>query len=192
MSKCKQQIASAAASLIYEEGYDYEIAKHKASSSFACTKMPKNSEVYAELLNYVKTTALEKNQQLFLIQKQIALEAMQFLNDYRPLIVGQLLDGIAAPYTAIKLHLFASTHEEVIFFLEQKKISYETHELTLKMGKHYIQYPSLSFFVDKTQLELIIFPDDRQHKIAPISPINNKPMKRITAKKFQTITGLNK
>ncbi len=192
MCKYKQQIASVAASLIYEEGYGYELAKQKASLGFNDIDIPKNSDIYIELKNYVKTIALEKNKQLFRIQKQIALEAMQFLKDYQPVITGQLLDGIAAPYTAIMLHLFASTHEEVMLFLKQKQIPYESDEVILKMGKQYIRYPSLRFIVDNTLLELIIFPNDRRHRVAPISPINNKPMKRIKFDKLQEIHSLSK
>ncbi len=183
----KQQIAIAAATLIYEDGHDYDSAKRKASLGFAESDIPKNSDIHAELIRYASNIATEENARQLKIQQKIALEAMQFLDEYQPLIVGQILDNIAAPHTGITLHLSASTHEEVMFFLEKHSIPFEMTETTLRRAKTYIQYPCLSFLVDSTAVELIIFPEERGHRAAPTSTITDKPMKRLTQKKFQSL-----
>ena len=181
----KQQIASDAASLIYENGYDYYSAKQKSCSGFINSDTPSNAEIHEALLDYVKNIAPEENQSQLKIQRKIALEAMTFLADYEPLLTGLLLDNIASPHIAITLHLFASTHEEVMFFLSNKEIPYETEEATLKIAKGYTQYPCISFFVDDTKLELIIFPNERGHRQPPVSAVTDKAMKRVTIKNFK-------
>ena len=50
-----------------------------------------------------------------------------------------------------------------------------------------MQYHSINFLVDETHLELVIFPNERSYKIAPISSITEKAMKRFSLKKFQKL-----
>ena len=140
ITNTKQQIAVSAASLIYEEGHDYHSAKQKASLGFSEYDIPKNVEIHAELINYANTVAREENTKNLVLQQQIAIEAMQFLSDYEPCIVGQLTEGIASPHAIITLHLFASTHEDVMFFLDTQTIPYEMDEVT-KNGKWFYAIP---------------------------------------------------
>ena len=183
----KQQIAADAAHLIYEDGHDYYTAKQKARLGFIDNDIPNNAEIYAALLHYSQTIAPEENLRQLKIQRKIALEAMAFLTEFDALLTGQLLDSIASPHSCITLHLFASTHEEVMFFLDNKEIPYETNEAILKVGKGYLQYPCINFFVDNTKLELIIFPNERGHKVPPTSSITEKAMKRLSIKQFQKL-----
>ena len=183
----KQQIAADAARLIYEDGHDYYSAKQKASLGFLDADIPSNSEIHTALVYYSQTIAPEENSRQLKIQRKIALEAMEFLADFDTLLTGQLLDDIACPHCCITLHLFVSTHEEVMFFLDDKEIPYETDEAILKVGKGYTQYPCISFFVDNTKLELVIFPNERGHKVPPTSSITEKAMKRISIHKFRKL-----
>ena len=181
----KQQIAASAASLIYEEGYDYYTAKQKASAGFPRCDVPKNSDIHAALLQYAATVAKEENKKNLPIQRQIILEAMKFLADYQPQFVGSLVEDVASPHATLTLHLFASAHEEVMFFLDSHSIPYEMDEVILKMAKGMAQYPSIGFFVDDTRIELIIFPNERGYNAAPISSITEKAMKRFSLKKLR-------
>ena len=181
----KQQIATDAARLIYEDGHDYYSAKQKASLGFFDADIPSNLEVHVALLHYSQTIAPEENSRQLKVQRKIALEAMAFLADFDALLTGQLLDDIASPHCCITLHLFASTHEEVMFFLDNKEIPYETDEAILKVGKGYTQYPCIRFFVDNTKLELVIFPNEQGHKVPPTSSITEKAMKRVSIHKFR-------
>lgn len=183
-----QQIAKNAASLIYEEGLDYHSAKQRAGAGFPESHLPKNRDIHTALLHYANTLAKEENKQRLATQRQIIIEAMQFLADYEPCVVSAVTDGIASPHATLCLHLFASAHEEVMFFLDNNAIPYETDEVMLKMAMGFMQYPTIDFFVDDTHLELIIFPNERGHRAAPISSITEKAMKRFSLSQFQQLS----
>jgi hypothetical protein len=182
----KKQRLQAIAQLVYDEGVtDFQLAKKKAMETFpiARTDIPGNDELFQAIKEYADTVATEANQALLKIHQQIALEAMQFFADYEPAVTDYLAAGIASPHLPITLHLFASSPEEVIFFLEQNNMPYRLFDARLLTGKDYEIFMGVRFLVDDTEVELVVFSLDDKRKTV-LSSVTGERFKRLNIKKF--------
>lgn len=125
----RQSIASAAARLMAEDGIgDYGRAKRKAARNLGATQsdaLPSNEEVQAELRAYQSLFQDEEQAERLHELRHAALEAMQFLQDFRPYLTGAVLDGTAGRYAEVELDLFADSAKDVEIFLLSRNISYE-------------------------------------------------------------------
>lgn len=128
-SHLRQSIASAAARLMAEDGIgDYGQAKRKAAKNLGLGEgdaLPSNEEVEAELRAY-QALFQDEEQPLRLRElRKSALDAMEFLADFRPYLTGAVLDGTAGRYAEIEIELFADSAKDVEIFLLSNSISYE-------------------------------------------------------------------
>lgn len=128
-SHLRQSIASAAARLMAEDGIgDYGQAKRKAAKSLGMgdgEALPSNDEVEAELRAYQALYQDEEQTERLRELRQMALEAMEFLADFRPYLTGAVLDGTAGRYAEIEMEVFADSAKDVEIFLLSRNISYE-------------------------------------------------------------------
>ncbi|MEE9352079.1 MAG: hypothetical protein V3U78_07455 [Thiotrichaceae bacterium] len=186
----RELIASEAARLLYEEGYrDYFLAKQKAAQRLGCltdkASQPSNQEVHNALIQRRQTLATEK-ENLHLVEiRQVTIEAMEFLHPYSPALVGSVMDGTAGVHSPATLHLFANTAEEVMFFLEDNKIPFQTHEQSFRLRGKQEAYPLLRFYADDYEIELIVF---EMGSPAPLSSVTGKAMKRLSIDGVRELT----
>jgi 3'-phosphoadenosine 5'-phosphosulfate sulfotransferase (PAPS reductase)/FAD synthetase len=138
-------------------------------------------EIDHALKEYSTLFASEKNKQHLEELRKIAIEAMGFLKDYSPYLTGRVMEGTAGLHTPITLHLFAETAEEIMFFMGDNNIPFQTHEQHFIVKNKKEKIPLLVFYVDDIEVELLLFQDENRH-IAPISNITGKKMKRIAIK----------
>lgn len=128
-SHLRLSIASAAARLMAEDGIgDYGQAKRKAAKGLGATNseaLPSNEEVEAELRAYQALFQDGEQTERLRELRQAALEAMEFLQDFRPYLTGAVLDGTAGRYAEIEIELFADSAKDVEIFLLSSNISYE-------------------------------------------------------------------
>lgn len=128
-SHLRQSIASAAARLMAEDGIgDYGQAKRKAAKNMGMgdgEALPSNEEVEAELRAYQSLYQDEEQTERLRELRQAALEAMEFLADFRPYLTGAVLDGTAGRYAQIEIEVFADSAKDVEIFLLSRNISYE-------------------------------------------------------------------
>jgi hypothetical protein len=129
-SYLRQSIASAAARLMAEDGVgDYGQAKRKAAKTLGAIDseaLPSNEEVEVELRAYQTLFQDEEQTERLRELRQAALEAMEFLEDFRPYLTGAVLDGTAGRYAEIEIELFADSAKDVEIFLLSRNISYES------------------------------------------------------------------
>jgi hypothetical protein len=128
-SHLRQSIASAAARLMAEDGIgDYGQAKRKAAKNLGAGEgdaLPSNEEVEAELRTYQALFQDEEQTERLRELRKSALDAMEFLSDFRPYLTGAVLDGTAGRYAEIEIELFADSAKDVEIFLLSNNISYE-------------------------------------------------------------------
>jgi hypothetical protein len=128
-SHLRQSIASAAARLMAEEGIgDYGQAKRKAARNLGAGEgdaLPSNDEVEAELRIYQSLFQDEEQTERLRELRGIALEAMDFMAEFRPYLTGAVLNGTAGRYAEIEIELFADSAKDVEIFLLSRDISYE-------------------------------------------------------------------
>lgn len=185
----RQLIADEAARLLYEEGYrDYLVAKMKAAERLGCAhdkaNQPTNREIHAAILLRRELHASEEEAKHLRELRQVALEAMEFLQGFSPLLAGAVVDGSAGIYSPVTLHLFASSPEEVMFFLQDHKLPFQTHERSYKVHGRQTYYPLLRFYADDFEVELVIF---EEGSAAPTSHIDGKRMQRMTTKEVRAL-----
>ncbi|QTR52430.1 hypothetical protein [Thiothrix unzii] len=185
-------VAEEAARLIYEEGFrDYRLAKLRAAEQLGAstpTAQPTNEEIETAIHERIRLFDADTQPKLLQQHREVALEAMDFLQTYHPYLTGAALEGITSPHSAVTLLLGADSAEEVMFFLEDHKIPFQTHDRRVRFGSKKPEYfPLLRFYVDEIEVELMIFPHNDRFTQAPISPVTGKAMKRADRKKVAAL-----
>lgn len=188
----RQLVAEEAARLIYEEGYrDYRLAKQKAATRMGASPngkhQPSNEEVEIALRAYISLFADEEQLPILRQHREIAVEAMEFLQDFNPWLTGPALEGTAGPHSAVTLYLVANRAEDIIFFMEEQSMPFQTHERKVRFGKKQDYYPLLRFYADDVEVELMIFPDSTQNQGVPISPITGRGVQRANLQKVKAL-----
>lgn len=188
----RQLVADETARLLYEEGYrDYRVAKQKAAQRLGADNQaknqPSNEEIAQALQDYVQFLDPVEHQANLKLHREIALEAMEFLQPFQPYLTGSALEGTSGPLSAVTLHLSANRAEDVIFHLEEQNIPFQIQERKVKAGKKQDYFPLLRLYVDNVEVELMIFPDDGYASISALNSMTGKALKRADAKRLQEI-----
>jgi hypothetical protein len=179
----RQRLAQQAAQILLDRGAkDFQLAKQKAAQQLGVTdtkSLPSNHEIESALMEYQRIFRAETQPEELKQLRNIAIEAMKFLRNFNPRLVGSVLSGTADAHSVIRLHLFADTIESVGFYLLDNKIPHKLSQRRLKINaEQFENYSAYEFMVDDAALELIVFlPRQKQ---APLSPVDGKPMKRAT------------
>ena len=181
-SELRRRIALEAARLISESGIrDFAMAKRKAAErlgAFDDGSLPKNIEIEEALREHQRLFQADDHPQLVRALREAAREAMQFFSHFDPRLVGAVLEGTADRYSAVCLHLFADTPEEVLIALDEQGIDYTESARRLRMSRDIqVEFPVLQVMRDGTAFDLTIFPRDAIRQ-APLDRVDEKPMRR--------------
>ena len=181
-SRTRILLAQESARIMAEEGIrDFGQAKRKAAGRLGVTSralLPGNVEIEQALLEYQRLFKSGEQHDRLRILRETAVEAMRFFARFRPRLVGPVLTGTAGPGSGVNLHLFADTPEEVVMFLLDHDIPFETTERRLKVGKgEYGFFPVYSFGAGEVGVELTVF-ERKAEREAPRSPVDGRPMHR--------------
>ncbi|MCY0871875.1 MAG: nucleotidyltransferase [Acidithiobacillus caldus] len=191
-SRLRRLLAVESARIMAEEGIaDYRFAKEKAArrlgSGSTQQDWPSNSEIQAELKARLQLFHGESQPLELRRLREVALEAMGWLKDFRPLLAGAVLNGTATRHSAIVLHLFADSPESVIFFLMDQQVAYEEGWQRLHFGDEAPQeYPQIRMTRGGAELRLVIFAPDEDRR-RPASAVDGKPLQRVNAQQLQRL-----
>jgi hypothetical protein len=181
----RQRIAMEAARLMAEHGIkDYYTAKKKAAAQLGAPdtqNMPRNDEIELALSNYQRLFQAETQPQHLKQLREEAVQAMRFLQRFDPRLVGSVLSGTAHAHSEINLHVFTDAQEDLALFLMQEDIPFEASEryLRLDAGAEGVSCPVYRFMAGDTVVDLTVFPE-KGIRQAPRSPLDGKPMQRVT------------
>ena len=176
------RLAQEAARIMSDSGLnDYQAAKRKAAERLGAhdtRNLPSNIEIEQALIEQQRLFNADGHDLVLRNLRIQALDAMRFLERWRPRLVGPVLQGTADAHSAIQLHLFADTAEQVEMFLLEHQIPHESIERRYRTGPDdYQQYPGFRFMFRDTAIELIVFTDGQDRK-PPLSPVSGRPMER--------------
>lgn len=178
-SNLRREIAAAAARLMAEEGVaDYGFAKRKAARALGLDQtdvLPTNEEVEAEIRAYQALYQSEEHPEHLAELRRDALEAMGLLADFRPYLVGAVLDGTAGRYAVIDLELFADSAKDVEILLLSRNIPYRVDE----RERHRPGAPDAQLLLEwnDSPLRISIYPPANERKQTRSSK-NNEPPSR--------------
>ncbi len=178
----RRVIAQEAARVMAEHGVrDFLFAKRKAAERFGVTDgsvLPRNTEIEAALSEYQRLFGGDDHVESLLAQRLAAAEAMRWLRDFEPRLVGPVLHGTATQHSDVQLHAFADRSETVAFGLIDRGVPYEVGERKLRLNAdRTLAQPSLHFEIDEQAIEVVVFPIDGIRQ-SPASPVDGKPMRR--------------
>jgi hypothetical protein len=179
----RQALAQEAARIMAEHGVrDFRVAKRKAAERLGVTDgaaaLPKNIEIEAALAQYQRLFGGEAHVESLHAQRRAALNAMEYLQEFDPRLVGAVLSGTATEHSDVQLHLFADRAESVTIKLVDEGIPHEVTEKRVRMNaERVLAYPGVRFELDEQSIEATVFPTDGIRQ-APVSPVDGRPMKR--------------
>lgn len=182
----RERLAQLAAEYMAETGsQDFQLAKNKAASQFGAiesTNLPSNKEIQEALVIYQHIFRANSQPEQLKKLRQTALDAMHFFEKFSPRLVGSVLNGTADINSAIYLHLFAETSEELAVFLMDNHIPYDEEQKRFHMkADEYEYYPAFAFLADEVPVHIIIFATHGLYH-APLSSVDGKPMQRADIK----------
>lgn len=187
----RRAIAQEAARIMSEHGIrDFYVAKRKAAERYGVVDgglLPKNTEIEEALREYQRLFGGESHVESLLAQRSAALHAMEWLAEFQPRLVGQVLSGTATEHVDVQLHLFADRAETVAFKLMDHGIPHEIGERRIKMNaERILTQPTIRFEMDEQPIEAIVFSKDGIRQ-APVSPVDGRPMRRADAAEVEAL-----
>lgn len=187
----RQRLAQAAAQILAETGSrDFYAAKRKAALHLGAVdtrNMPSNTEIDQALREYQRLFRAEAQPAALQQLRSRALQAMEFFADFKPKLVGSVLDGSADVHSPVVLHVFAPRPEDLDLFLLEHKIPYEQGERRVKFSADQsVTLPVLRFLAGDTRIELVVFVLDGPHQ-PPLSPVDGRPMQRASLNRVREL-----
>ena len=150
-AQLRQEIAAAAARLVAQDGADYGSAKRKAARQVLGDApsppnvLPDNDMIEEQVRQY-NALFLAGSQPARLFQlRTIALQVMEALQQFHPLLSGPVLNGTAGPHDEIYLQLFAESAKEIHIFLLNKNVVLDMSESPHFKGARYDAVETASF-----------------------------------------------
>ncbi|MFQ5935432.1 MAG: hypothetical protein ACE5LB_03380 [Acidiferrobacterales bacterium] len=190
-AQIRQHISAEAARIMSAEGVrDYHTAKRKAALrlNLPDTKnLPSNQEVETALREYLHLFHAERLSVTLRRLRELALEAMHFFASFDPRLVGSVLSGTVTPESAIQLHIYADTPEEIGLLLHEHNIPFQETDRRLRYGGDRQQpCPVYRFTVDASPIEVFVFGREGVRE-RPLSPVDGRPMKRASIKDVEDL-----
>jgi hypothetical protein len=166
----RERIAAEAARIMAEDGIDdFSLAKRKAVRRLGLQAgrlaLPGNDEIEAQLQTYRSLYQAEEHPARVAELQRVALDVMRALERFRPYLTGPVLKGTAGPYAGIELQLFPEDPKEVELHLLDRRIPYDTHEVTRYSGDRARAVAVLELEWEGAPLKLSIF-DPRDERLA--------------------------
>ena len=150
-AQLRQEIAAAAARLVAQDGADYGSAKRKAARQVLGDApnppnvLPDNDMIEEQVRQY-NALFLADSQPARLFQlRTIALQVMEALQQFHPLLSGPVLNGTAGPHDEIYLQLFSESAKEIHLFLLNKNVVLDMSESPHFKGARYDAVETASF-----------------------------------------------
>lgn len=157
----RSQIAYLAARLMAEDGVtDFSLAKRKAArqAGFAdVASLPDNQEVEAALRSYQALYQSAEQPAVLRRLREVAVQAMESLVDFRPYLTGSVLTGTASSHSDVNLQLFADSAKEFEIFLLNRNIRFDMAVRNFRMGEREAEIPIYRFEIENTTVAAALF-----------------------------------
>jgi hypothetical protein len=112
---------------------------------------------------------------------------MRELADFDPRLVGAVLTGNATETSAIELHAFSDTAENVGAALDARGWPNRPYQHRLRVRRDQAEpFPGYRFGSGDFEFTVTIFPE-RGRGNAPLSPVDGRPMRRATARDVEAL-----
>lgn len=180
----REQVAFEAARLMVRHGLqDVQLARQRAARQLGITdeaSQPANMQVQQHLYEYQRLFRGDQQAAELRQRREAALQAMEFLRQFEPRLVGSVLDGSADAGAPVQLHVFCEDAEAFARFLLDERLPAELAECRLRVERTQRRnYPQWSLLADGLRFEIAVLPPALLRQ-PPLSDIDDKPMARAT------------
>lgn len=158
-------------------------AKRRAAAMLGADRrgdQPNNIEVQAALAEHQRLFEPEELAARLEYLRREAVNAMVYLEEFRPRLVGPVLYGTACDYTPVTLHVFTDEPEAVLRRLLELGVRFETDERELKYPDgSYRTRIVYGFERGEADFDLVVMPE-LETRQPPVSGIDGRPAERAT------------
>lgn len=166
---------------------DFALAKRKASERFGQpdgSVLPRNAEIEAALTERSSLFDGSQHAQRLSAARELALVVMGWFEHMSPRAAGGVVSGALSPHDSLEIHLFTDAPEDVAWNLHDRGVPYRDRVRRFRRHDKTVDtVPLFSFAVEGALVELVTFPEDGVRQ-APLSNVDGKPMRRVSAKKL--------
>ena len=170
----RRHIAYLAARLMAEDGVaDYATAKQKAARAAGlgdAHQLPDNSEIEEALREYQELYQKDEQPARLRRLREVAVKVMREFEEFRPALVGSVLNGTASQFSDIDLQLFTDDEKALTMFLLNRRYRFEEGSRSVRRGGRLDEVPRISLEVDDVTVTLTVLdPDDERSSARPRS-----------------------
>ena len=163
----RRHIAYLAARLMAEDGIaDYATAKQKAARQAGlgdAAVLPDNSEIEEQLREYQGLYQSEEQPARLRELREVAVRVMREFEEFRPVLVGSVLNGTAGMHSDVNLQLFTDDPKALAMFLLNKRYRVEEGSKRVRRGDRTEEVSQITLEVDATTVTLTVLgPDDER------------------------------
>lgn len=167
-------IAYLAARLMAEDGVaDYASAKQKAARQAGLSdanSLPDNGEIEEALREYQGLYQSEEQPARLRHLREVAVRVMRDFDDFRPVLVGSVLNGTAGMHSDVNLQLYTDDAKALTMFLLNKRYRFEEGTTNVRRGGRMEEVPRISLeFGDATVTITVLDRDDERYAARPRS-----------------------
>lgn len=166
----RRHIAYIAARLMAEEGVDdYATAKAKAARQAGlgdANQLPDNHEIELALREYQGLYQSEDQPAHLRRLREVAVKVMTDFAQFRPVLVGSVLNGTATQFSEVQLHLFTDDAKALTMYLLNHRYRFEAGERRVRIADAWVDVPQMHIEVEGVPVTLSVYSLDDE-RIAP-------------------------
>ena len=163
-SNLRRHIAYLAARLMAVDGVaDYATAKQKAARQAGLADanlLPDNSEIEEALREYQGLYQSEEQPEHLRYLREVAVKVMREFDDFRPVLVGSVLNGTAGQHSDVNLQLFTDDAKALTMFLLNRRYRFEETTRSVRRGGRVEEVPQISLEVGDATVTLTVLDSD--------------------------------
>jgi len=156
----RRQIAHIAARMIAEDGIaDYATAKQKAARQAGLADhalLPDNQEIEEALREYQELYLKDEQPAQLRLLREIAVKVMRDFAEFRPVLVGSVLNGTAGQFSDVNLQLFTDDPKALTIFLLNKRYRFEEGTRRMQRGGRFEEVPQIELEVEGVPVNLTV------------------------------------
>jgi hypothetical protein len=168
----RRQIAHIAARMIAEDGIaDYATAKQKAARQAGLADhalLPDNQEIEEALREYQELYLKDEQPAQLRLLREIAVKVMRDFAEFRPVLVGSVLNGTAGQFSDVNLQLFTDDPKALTIFLVNRRYRFDEGTKRVQRGGRFEEVPQIELEVDGVPVNLTVLDLDDE-RVAPRS-----------------------
>ncbi|HUP96516.1 MAG TPA: hypothetical protein VM073_01170 [Usitatibacter sp.] len=170
----RRHIAYIAARMMAEDGVaDYATAKQKAARQAGlgdANLLPDNGEIEEALREYQGLYQSEEQPAHLRYLREVAVKVMREFEEFRPVLVGSVLNGTAGQHSDVNLQIFTDDPKALTIFLVNKRMRFEEGSRSVRRGGRLDEVPQISLEVEDVLVTLTVLdPDDERSSARPRS-----------------------